>query len=145
MSTTTSSIPTLTGISFFNSFSSTFSAFGVNTKWSKNCVKSRISRYRLCIATHKSPHERSSGTDPLPATFSAHSHPRRGSSDLLKESHCHSSHIRSSPASFSAWYQDRLRHSPFWADLPRSHLQRSLPVHISLAVPPLPFLRKILH
>ncbi len=54
MSTTTSSIPTLTGISRFNSFSNTFSAFGVNTKWSKNCVKSRISRYRCDIATHNS-------------------------------------------------------------------------------------------
>lgn len=56
MSTTTSSIPTLTGISRFNSFSNTFSAFGVNTKWSKNCVKSRISRYQFDVVQLLSPH-----------------------------------------------------------------------------------------
>ena len=53
ISTTTSSIPALTGISFFISFSSTFSAFGVNTKWSKNSVKSTISRYLSSSATRQ--------------------------------------------------------------------------------------------
>lgn len=56
ISTTTSSIPALTGISFFISFSSIFSAFGVKTKWSKNSVKSRISRYLSSSATRQPPH-----------------------------------------------------------------------------------------
>lgn len=56
ISTTTSSIPALTGISFFISFSSTFSAFGVKTKWSKNSVKSTISRYLSSSATRQPPH-----------------------------------------------------------------------------------------
>ena len=74
MSTTTSSIPTLTGISRFNSFSNTFSAFGVNTKWSKNCVKSRISRYRCDIATHNSPHAKYVQTGQTPEPSSIHTH-----------------------------------------------------------------------
>ncbi len=72
MSPDTSSIPTLTGISRFNSFSSTFTTFGVNMKWSKNSVKSRISKNLLCIATHTSPHVPSKGTYPLAMLPSPH-------------------------------------------------------------------------
>lgn len=77
ISTTTSSIPTLTGISFFNSFSSTFSAFGVNTKWSKNSVKSRISRYLPSLATRQPPHAPSPETCPH-STFSQPGTPYQG-------------------------------------------------------------------
>lgn len=80
ISTTTSSIPALTGISFFISFSSTFSAFGVNTKWSKNSVKSTISRYLSSSATRqprrdKSPEINPHNTPSPPDTLSPASQP----------------------------------------------------------------------
>ena len=97
MSTTTSSIPTLTGISRFNSFSNTFSAFGVNTKWSKNCVKSRISRYRCDIATHNSPHAQSVETYRPGGRVSIHSRRHTESGDHGQALRCRSSHKRSGP------------------------------------------------